>query len=193
MSEHDTAPVLAYAQSSIMGLYINAEWGHCYENCYPALFAFPEVFHPHGLFIEGWIVFTDSGKVVLMEHGWLVRGIQLFDPTIVLVTMPDQPIAYFPGVTRTWPEMEALENELFPHVRFEDYGEDGMQHPGYKAAYEAAKAHALAMLTDGQELIEVKAGEPAIHIERDEEDAESAILIIMRKGDEPTTHTTRPD
>ena len=79
-----------------------------------------------------------------MEHGWIISKGRLFDPTIVLVTMPDQPITYFPGVIRTYAEMEALENEFFPHVRFEDYGEDGMQHAGYRAAYEAAKAHALA-------------------------------------------------
>lgn len=187
------APRLAYAQSSLMAIFTNAEWGHCYENCYHGLFTFKEALYPDGVFIEGWIVFTDQEHVVLMEHGWIVRRARIYDPTIVLVTMPDRPIAYFPGVTRTWEEMEALENEFFPHVRFEDYGEDGLGHTGYKAAYEAATAYARSLLADGETFLEIKAGAPAIHIETSEEDAGSAVLIIMRKGDKPPTHTTRPD
>lgn len=156
------SPVLDYGRSMLYGMQTGAQWGHCYENIYPVFFAFPAVFYPHGHFIEGWIVFEDQRNIILMEHGWLVSGEFIIDPTIVLGTNPTQTIRYYPGVTRSWEELDALENEMFPHVRFSDYGEDGMGHPGYKAAYDAAleKAQAIRAVS-GKELIAVRASDIA--------------------------------
>jgi hypothetical protein len=75
---------------------------------------------------------------VNMEHGWLVSGAQLIDPTLVLSLVPDRAVFFYPGVIPSWSETDGLENELFPHVRFSGFGEDGMGHPGYRSAYEAA-------------------------------------------------------
>jgi hypothetical protein len=146
-----------YALSFLISAQAGAVWGHCYENAYPLFFAIPTLFEPHGLFVEGWIVFEDAGRVVLMEHGWLVSGERIVDPTIVLAVEFGQPVYYFPGVFRARAELEALENEFFPHVRFSDYGDDGMQHAGYRAAYEAAQQKARELLVDGKNLVEVRA------------------------------------
>ncbi len=146
-----------YAFSLMLSLHIGARWGHCYENAYPAFFAFPQLFEPHGRFVEGWVVIEDQDNLVLMEHGWLGSGEHIIDPTIVLGVEPGQPVYYFPGVLRARAELEALENEFFPHVHFSDYGADGMSHPDYRAAYEAARQKASSLLTGGKNLVEVKA------------------------------------
>ena len=132
-------PMLDYGLSVLIAMHIRAIWGHCYENAYSTFFAFPELFEPDGLFVEGWIVFEEANDVVLMEHSWLVCGNRIIDPTIVLAVDPHQPVSYFPGVCRAQAELEALDGEFFPHVRFEEYGKDGMGHPDYRAAYEAAQ------------------------------------------------------
>ncbi len=153
-------PALDYVLSLLVAAQTGAVWGRCYDNAYSAFLGLPELFFPHGTFIEGWIVFEDANRIAVMEHGWLVRpGGRLVDPTIVLVTGPGQPVSYFPGVARSWAEAEALENQLFPHVRFSDYGEDGMGHPDYRAAYKAAVRRAQALLGPGKELVEVRASE----------------------------------
>lgn len=163
------SPVLDYARSLLVALQTGAQWGHCYQSAYPAFFAFPGLFYPHGTFVEGWVVFKGDHRVVLMEHGWLVSGVRIIDPTIVLGLSPDQPVFYFSGVVRSWEETDALENQLFPHVRFSGYGEDGMGHPGYKAAYEAARRKATEMAIPGKELVEVRATDVSRLMNREEE------------------------
>jgi hypothetical protein len=120
------------------------------------------LFFPDGLFIEGWITFEDSLHVVMMEHGWLASSTTIIDPTIVLATNPTQTIHYYPGVARTWQELDALNNEMFPHVRFSNYGDDGMGHPNYRAAMEAAIQKAqdlLALAGSSKQLVEVRASD----------------------------------
>lgn len=152
-----TLSVDDYALSLLIALQTGARWGHCYENIYPAFFAVPQLFEPHGLFVEGWIAFAYQDNVVLFEHGWLTSGSRIVDPTIVLAVEPGEPVYYFPGVLRGRAELEALENEFFPHVRHCDYGDDGMAHPAYRAAYEAAQQKAMALLSEGRSLLEVRA------------------------------------
>src|SRR5437667_10626788 len=81
-----------YAISLLIAEHLGAVWGHCYENSYPAFFACPTLFEPDGLFIEGWIVFEYNNEIVLMEHGWLMSGHQIIDPTSVLVLELGQPL-----------------------------------------------------------------------------------------------------
>jgi hypothetical protein len=146
----------------LFGMQTGAKWGHCYENSYPVFFAFPKLFYPDGRFIEGWIVFEDRNNVILMEHGWLVSGRTIIDPTIVLGTDPTQIIHYYPGVVRSWEELDGLDNEMFPYVRFSGYGEDGMGHPDYKTASEAAMLKAREIIAaSSKELIEVRASDIA--------------------------------
>jgi hypothetical protein len=134
---------LAYSTSFLMALLMGARPNCCFDNAWRLfLRSFPEVFYPDGKFIEGWYVLDFPEKVVMNEHGWceLPDGTML-DPTVVLMVPPDQPVFYFPGVTRSWEEVHTLvqEEQWFPYVRGAEYGEDGLGHPGYRAAYEAAK------------------------------------------------------
>jgi hypothetical protein len=157
VAREGTMSVDDYALSLLIALQIGARFGHCYENIYPAFFAVPQLFEPHGLFVEGWIAFETWDKVVLFEHGWLMSGSRIIDPTIVLAVEPGSPVYYYPGVLRARAELEALENEFFPHVCCSDYGDDGMAHPAYRAAYEAAQQKARALLTEGKSFVEVRA------------------------------------
>jgi hypothetical protein len=184
------SPALDYGRSFLCALQTGAQWGRCYDNAYPVFFAFPALFYPYGTFVEGWIVFEDRRRVVLMEHGWLVSGKRIIDPTIVLVMNPTRPIYYFPGVVRSWEETDALENELFPHVRFSSFGADGMGHPGYKAAYDAALQQAQAMITTsgGKELIEVRATDVAEQrgaevILDEEERGNGVVMLVLQPSD----------
>jgi hypothetical protein len=175
-------PVFQYEASRIVAHASRAQWGHCYESAFRAFFRFPKNFFPSGTFIEGWAVFETDDDVVLLEHGWLVSNTgDLIDPTMVLVLDHDDPITHFPGVARGWTEMECLEHEWFPHVQFETYGSDGMGHPAYKAAYEAACRHAQARVErTGKRLHEVRAAlvEDAPSKEHEQEEIEIAIVDL---------------
>jgi hypothetical protein len=175
-----------YALSLMIALHIGARWGHCYENAYPAFFAFPELFEPGGFLVEGWVVFEDDKRVVLFEHGWCMCGEHIIDPTIVLNVAPDQPLYFFPGVFRGRAELEALENELFPHVRFDSYGDDGMGHPGYRAAYDAAQQQARALVTKEKPFVEVQAAVIAPQDEETERESSGlGVIFVLENGKEP--------
>ena len=192
--ENKAGSVLAYTPSHLIALYTNAQWGHCYENSFRAFFAFPTLFFPDGKFVEGWVVFTSATRVALMEHSWLISGAVIIDPTLVLEITPNQAVFFYPGVIRSWTETDQLENELFPHVRFSDYGEDGMGHPGYNAAYVAAKQKAQELLTPTQKFVEVKATELSATQEQGEtSDATEVIIVITKKGEEPEDPTQKRD
>jgi hypothetical protein len=119
-------------------------------------------------------VFEDQTSVVLMEHGWLVsNGGRIIDPTIVLTIECGEVVHYFPGVVRKYAELLALEHELFPHVRFDCYGNDGMGHTGYRTAYEAARASAQSRLRENKTFVEVRA-------------------TMLEPGDEPSELVTLP-
>jgi len=176
-----------YALSLLIALQIGARWGHCYENIYPAFFAVPQLFEPHGLFVEGWIAFEYQDKVVLFEHGWLTSGSRIIDPTIVLAVEPGSPVYYFPGVLRARAELEALENEFFPHVRFSDFGEDGRGHPGYKAAYTAARRRARTLAAADKELVEVRASDISQEVEGGQPAADEFQIrmhLLVQPGDD---------
>jgi hypothetical protein len=124
---------------------VRAQPNQCYKNAWRALVMLPGQFFPDGRFIEGWTVFDLQEQVMILEHGWVEWKGKIIDPTIFFLTDLDAPVFFFPGVARSWQEIEALEGELFPHVRCEGYGPDGMDHPGYWAAYQAAQRKALAL------------------------------------------------
>lgn len=128
-------------------LAIHARPNHCFFNAWHTLILLPDLFRPHGRLIEGWCVIEDEQQVVLNEHGWceFADG-TIVDPSLILLVPPDSAVWYFPGVRRSWEETEALEGELFPQVRFDgQHGTDGLAHPAYRAAYEAARTKALAL------------------------------------------------
>jgi hypothetical protein len=121
---------------------------HCFDNAWRTFFTFPEVF-TDGWLVEGWLVFDLEDEVILTEHGWTeLRGGAIVDPSILLLVEFDQPVYYFPGVRRGWEEMLVLtrEQKALPYVRFDgEHGADGLGHPAYKAAHDAARQKVLQL------------------------------------------------
>jgi hypothetical protein len=141
--------------SLFLALAIGAEPNTCFNNILDLFQYFPDVFSSQGKFIEGWYVVDLEDEVVINEHGWieLPRG-KLIDPTVVLLLPPEQAVYYFPGVERSWQEVHELVQKRdvwFPYVRGSGmYGEDGLGHPAYNAAYEAATRKVFALANASQ-------------------------------------------
>lgn len=171
---------LDYSLSLQCAMQTRARPHHCYESSYVAFFARSDLFYPDGVFVEGWIVVEDTDRVILMEHGWLVsiKRQCIVDVTLVFQITPQQPVHYFPGVIRSWAETDALENEMFPHVCFSTYGNDGMGHQGYRAAYETARQQAQTLLLPGKQVIEVRATDALTQTDR-REDAGLMLMVLL--------------
>jgi hypothetical protein len=123
---------------------IGARPNHCATNAWRALIECPDLFREGGHLVEGWFVIEEAAQVTLVEHVWccLANGL-IVDPSVLLLVEESTPVFYFPGVMRTSVETEALEGAFFPHVRFDGrHGDDGLGHPGYKAARAAARRKA---------------------------------------------------
>jgi hypothetical protein len=142
---------LDYDVSLSVALIIGAGPNTCFDNMLGMfLNYFPDVFSQVGKFIEGWYVIDLEDEVVVNEHGWceLPDG-RIIDPTVVILVSPNLPVYYFPGVERTFQEVKAIVQKgevMFPYVRDEGcYGKDGLGHPAYKAAYDAAKHKVFAL------------------------------------------------
>lgn len=147
---------LDHEMSLLIALVTGAHPNSCFDNILNMFLRyFPNELAAHGRFIEGWYVVDLGEEVVLNEHGWaeLPNG-TIIDPTVTLLVSSDRPVFYFAGAERSKQEVEAIthnKDAWFPYVRGSGlYGEDGLGHPAYKAAYEAAlqKVHALATTTD---------------------------------------------
>ncbi len=120
---------------------IGAQPFQCALNAWRALIEFPALFRSGGRLVEGWFVVESDDRVVMNEHVWceLADG-SIVDPSVLLLVPATTPVWYFAGLTRSWEEAETLEGEYFPHVRFDGrHGPDGLGHPGYRAAREAAR------------------------------------------------------
>jgi hypothetical protein len=148
-SEKPLRDLLLVTLSRNIAAAIHARPFHCAVNAWRALIEFPEFFREDGHLVEGWFVVEEEERVTLNEHVWceLANG-HIVDPSVLLLVPETTPVFYFPGLTRTYAEAEALEGAFFPHVRFDGkHGDDGLGHPGYKAARAAArrKAYALAL------------------------------------------------
>lgn len=128
---------------------IKAQPNHCAVNAWRALIEVPTLFRQGGHLVEGWCVIEEATQVALVEHVWceLANGL-IVDPSVLLLVSENTPVFYFAGLTRSYAETEALEGALFPHVRFDGvHGDDGLGHPGYQAAWRAArrKTYTLAL------------------------------------------------
>ncbi len=136
--------VLLVDVSLFMAATIGAHPNTCFDNVLDLfLHYFPQEFSAHGKLVEGWYVVELEDEVVLNEHGWIeLASGKIIDPTVVRLLAPSCPVYYFTGVKRTWQEVQAITRRKevwFPYVRCcEVYGQDGMEHPVYKAAHDAA-------------------------------------------------------
>jgi hypothetical protein len=177
---------LAETFSLKAAITIGADPNTCFDNTWRMFIRyFPGIFKTHGTFIEGWWVIDLPDLVVLNEHGWaeLSDG-TIVDPTVVLLLDPDIPVYYFPGVARNWQEVDTIvrEEQWFPYVRFGAYGEDGLGHPAYKAAHDAAlqKLLSLANATHPPKQIQrLSAQDPD-----DQKGVESVLHILLIASDE---------
>lgn len=142
MSKRNEA-ALSYEWSLALALSTGALANSCYANAAEALNALAD--WPDASLVEGWIVLEQALQVTIIEHCWCERGDLLLDPSIVLL-LPQrlsQAVRYFPGVWRGQEEMHTLACRDLPFVRScGRYGLDGLGHPAYRAAYEAAHAQA---------------------------------------------------
>ncbi|GHO82289.1 hypothetical protein [Dictyobacter formicarum] len=123
----------------------------CFDNVIDMMVHYlPEAFSAAGKLVEGWYVVDLEDEVVLNEHGWytLPDG-RILDPTVVILVPPERPVYYFAGVERTYQEVKTIlqqKEAWFPYIRcVGTYGDDGLGHPDYAAAYEAARKKALAL------------------------------------------------
>lgn len=142
---------------------------HCYENAWRTMLAFPQWLR-NGAFIEGWFVIEDEDEIVLNEHGWceLASG-SIVDPSVLLLVDDATSVSYFPGVHRSWSEVRSLVKALenFPYVRYGgNYGSDGLAHPRYKRAYDAAmkKVEALAAASPSKRTTLLRAEDPSDYV-----------------------------
>lgn len=135
--------------SILAAVTIGAEPSRCWRNAVLTVLTFPPLF-AEGTYIEGWIVVQRANRIEIVEHGWCRSPLAgIVDPTIVLrssiLTMESwqQAITYFPGFEVPGKQIkEHVEGKTVPLVCNAQYGQDGMEHPGYKRSYEQADQHA---------------------------------------------------
>lgn len=128
---------------------IAAEPARCWRNAVLVVLTFPPLF-AEGTYVEGWIVVQRANSIEIVEHGWCRSPLAgIVDPTIVLrpsILLMDswpQAITYFPGFELPGKQIkEHVAGKTVPLVCHSQYGQDGMQHPGYKRSYEQAYQHA---------------------------------------------------
>jgi hypothetical protein len=76
------------AESARVGKAIRATPTQCWFNSRRAIMRLDE--YAGAAYVEGWAVLDD---VLPIDHGWVVRGDAVIDPTL-----PEQAVAYFPGL-----------------------------------------------------------------------------------------------
>jgi hypothetical protein len=96
---------------------INAKLNQCWENAYYALHQVPEL--EQAWYIEGWSI--REAIPFPFEHGWLVLGNQIVDPTRVLWKKANDEVSYFPATRLRAAHIdihvtEALHLPLMPHL-----------------------------------------------------------------------------
>ncbi len=72
---------------------INAKLNQCWENAYYALHQVAEL--KQAWYVEGWII--RKAIPFPFEHGWLVLGNEIVDPTRVLWKKANDEVSYFPA------------------------------------------------------------------------------------------------
>jgi hypothetical protein len=132
--------------SLFVALIIDAQPNTCFDNVLDMFLKYlpDEISSCGGKLIEGWYVVDLEDEVVVNEHGWcsLPDG-RIIDPTVVRLVPPAYPVYYFPGVERSWQEVQDIvqqKDAYFPYVRSVGiYGKDGLGNQAYKAAHDAAR------------------------------------------------------
>ncbi len=146
-----------YVLSMLVAGSIGAESFRCWRNAALAVMCLPNLFAA-GFYVEGWIVLPRQSRIAIVEHG--------------CTTIPSQPVSYFPGYVLSREQLsELLSGSIVPLVRHTAYGDDGMKHSGYRAAYEQAWETARALAQ------EMQLQETAIQVSA--RDSRRGLTIIM--------------
>ncbi len=161
-----------YVLSMLVAGSIGAESFRCWRNAALAVMCLPNLFAA-GFYVEGWIVLPRQSRIAIVEHGWTtIPDLLIIDPTMVLMEKPSQPVSYFPGYVLSREQLsELLSGSIVPLVRHTAYGDDGMKHSGYRAAYEQAWETARALAQ------EMQLQETAIQVSA--RDSRRGLTIIM--------------
>jgi hypothetical protein len=166
------------ALSLRVAVVVEAQPNGCYLNAWLAVLSLPDLFSK-GHLIEGWMVLETESTVEVIEHGWceLADG-RIIDPSLPFLIPTGEHISYFAGVRHRQEEVRALEGQMFPQARFDgQYGEDGLGHPQYRAAYQAAVEKAQWLASHRQPEKEVVI-EPA-QLPEDEKDSTGPTLHVL--------------
>jgi hypothetical protein len=134
---------LDYALSVKVATRIEAVEYRCWYNARDAMLQLPGLLL-FAWYVEGWLVLPKAHEVQVIEHGWVAfRDGRLLDPSIVLVEKEDQHLEYFPGIILPWQALQEIPPDtMLPLARLLSHRRDGLGHPDYQAAYDAAMARA---------------------------------------------------
>ena len=141
-----TKSTLSYEYSLAVALSTGALPHACYANAYRASKVLVE--WPDLTLVEGWIVIEQATSVALIEHAWCEGNGLILDPSIVLLGSRSfcQAVRYIPGIRHGSAALRTLASRDLPWVRTcGRFGPDGMGHPEYRAAYDAARARAMRL------------------------------------------------
>jgi hypothetical protein len=151
---------------------IKAQLHEAYANSWCTLLAFPEQCG-EAVLVEGFLIIDFPERMIAVcEHGWLQRtNGSIIDPTLFVEPLPQETqLFYVAGVKRSRLEVALLlgTSRSFPVVRSDGrFGDDGMGHPQYRAAYHAARSHSVHrahLSSPPKEVVLLLAQEPEIDL-----------------------------
>lgn len=125
-------------ESKAVGRLVGAENKQCYANAVRVVWGVPE--YQQADYVEGYAV-IDGGLCI--EHGWIERDGEIIDPTL-----PDDDLAYFPGLKFKGPLRIAGAMQIQKEDWCEDlpffyrFGWGGIESPQFRAAMVAAYRYA---------------------------------------------------
>src|SRR5579859_2888378 len=168
---------LKYELSVKVANLIQAQKYRCWYNARDALVHLPGMFLC-AWYVEGWLVVPKDEEVQVVEHGWIeCEDGRIVDPSIVLLEAKEQDMDYFPGLRCGWSQMQEIPQDVcLPLAHLVSHRKDGLGHPEYKTAYDAAVAHAEQLAQVSGKPVQMYPGETFITVMSEK----GAIVIIMK-------------
>lgn len=158
---------------------IHAHKNQCWRNARIALLHLPGLFL-FARYTEGWLVVPDIHEIQIVEHGWMQNGRdRIVDPSVVLLAPKEQSLEYFAGVSVSWFHMREIPLEWpLPLIHLASPRGDGLDHPEYKAAYDAALARAEQLAQESGKLVRTYPKEAQTTVVLDEE---GHVIAMLRR------------
>ncbi len=161
---------LDYELSVKVASLIKAKEYRCWYNACKAITLLPGMFF-FASYTEGWLVVPKEHEIQVIEHGWITRTDRcVVDPSVVLLEEKGQYLAYFPALHFSWSQVQALPEGIpLPLAHLLSPTKDELGDPDYRAAYDAALAHAEQLAGTSGKRVQVCSKE---HI----------LAVVTRKG-----------